>query len=503
MKQRIRNLLAGLLAALMLALGMGRASAEDQAMEETIVYENSVVEDVKAQLAGLNLEAIRAKEGLILDKDIEEIQDAVQRGALSYEELTAFYLDRIARLDKGEGGINAVIVVNREALAQARKLDGQKTPARTPMFGMPVLLKDNINTADLPTSGGTLALKDFQPAQDAPLVARLREQGAIILGKANLSELANFVDFNMPNGYSSRIGQTHNPLKPLMISPLGSSSGSAAAVALNLCAASLGTETTGSIIAPAYIHSLVGLKPTKGMISTEGVLPLSSTMDAVGPIARSVKDAVAMYNAALQDQSRQISLKEGFSLKGRRIGLLSGEENARLRAALEQQGATVVDIGWAELTQDNGFIIFHDFARDFAAYAEKHGAPVKSLKELLDFNRQDLPRRAKYGQELIEEAAAAKPGSQQKVDKLVQGLQAWVREQMQRHQLDALAFVNDQACHIPATAGFPVVTVPLGQSAQSIDPLGASFFGDAGREEQLMNLAHAFEQATKLRIRVQ
>lgn len=213
---------AALLAALLVAV-CAYSLAEETAMEERIEYDNSVAEDAAAQLKGLDLPAIRAKEGLILDKDMAQLQAAVQAGQLSYEELTAFYLDRIQRLDKGEGGINAVISLNPGALAEARRLDALRTPGRTPVFGMPVLLKDNINTRDMPTSGGTLALKDFRPAEDAPVVQQLTRQGAIILGKANLSELANFVDYRMPNGYSSVIGQTHNPLMPLMISPLGSS----------------------------------------------------------------------------------------------------------------------------------------------------------------------------------------------------------------------------------------------------------------------------------------
>ena len=256
---------AAMLAVLLVLIGISRGmTAQEMNMqpEEAIMYETDVLPVIQQQLAGLDLDSIRAKEALILEKDLADIQAAVQAGKMSYAELTAFYLDRIARYDRVEGGINAVVQVNPQAMAQARALDAARNQDKGPLYGIPVLLKDNINAKGMATSAGTHALQDYKPQDDAPVVARLMEEKAIILGKANLSELANFVDENMPNGYSSRLGQTRNPHAPGYVSPLGSSAGSAAAVAANLAPVSLGTETTGSIIAPAAIHSLVGMKPT-------------------------------------------------------------------------------------------------------------------------------------------------------------------------------------------------------------------------------------------------
>lgn len=372
-----------MLALLLLLMGISRGmSAQEEMMqaEEAIVYENDVIQSIEAQLQGMDRQALRAHAPLIMERDIADIQAAIERKELSYQDLTAFYLDRIARYDKSERGINAVIQVNPRAMEEARKLDEAAPREKGPLYGIPVLLKDNINTRDMATSAGTLALKDFVPAEDAPVVQQLKAQQAIILGKANLSELANFVDLNMPNGYSSRLGQTRNPHAPGFMSPLGSSAGSAAAVAANLAAVSLGTETTGSIIAPSSIHSLVGYKPSLGAISTQGVLPLSSSLDTLGPIAKSMKDAVTLYNAAVTKPEDQVSLKEDASLAGKRIGVLKGENSGQLAAALSKLGAVPVELNWSRAYFGNDEIITGEFARDYAAYAAAFHTPVKTLQ---------------------------------------------------------------------------------------------------------------------------
>ena len=467
--------------------------------EQAIVYENDVVATIDAQLQGIDLDAIRSKAPLIMEKSMEDIQAAIAKGDLSYAELTAFYLDRIKRFDKAAGGINSVVTINPQAMAAAKALDEHTGADKNPLYGIPVLLKDNINTNDMPTSGGTLALKDFVPADNAPVVSKLLAAKAILLGKANLSELANFVDLRMPNGYSSSLGQTHNPFAPLMMSPLGSSAGSAAAVAANLCAVSLGTETTGSIIAPAYIHSLVGFKPTKGHISTEGVLPLSSTMDTVGPITKSVKDAVALYNASLADTQHQATLNAGFSLKGKRIGVYKGDGSKALVDTLKKLGAEPVELHWDEMRFGNDFIIIHDFAADFAAYAKKHNAPVKTIEELIAYNQQDMARRAKYGQDLVVEASKAKNTSQEQSLKEVADVQAYVQQLIKEKNLDAFVFMTDLACIVPCTAGYPEITVPFGKN-EFDEPIGATFFGMANEDEKLLNIAYAFEQGTNMRL---
>lgn len=483
---------------LLMAISRGMTAQEmNMQPEEAIVYENDVAPVIQQQLHGLDLAAIRAKEALILDKDLASIQAAVAAGTLRYAELTAFYLDRIARYDKGDGGINAVVQVNPEAMARARALDAARDKDKGPLYGIPVLLKDNINAKGMATSAGTHALMNYEPKDDAPAVARLLSEQAIILGKANLSELANFVDENMPNGYSSRLGQTRNPFAPGYLSPLGSSAGSAAAVAANLAPVSLGTETTGSIIAPAAIHSLVGMKPTWGRISTEGVLPLAASLDTVGPIAKSVRDAAALYNAAVSDPAQQVVLEARPSLAGKRIGLLVGENSDQLKEALIRLGAVPVDLDWQQAYFGNEEIITGEFARDFAAFADKHGLPVKTLRDLAAYNAKDMGRRARFGQGLILEAAEADIPREQ-VQQHLAAARAFLREQAQQHQLDAFAFYNDQGCAVPCVAGAPMVTVPFGKN-QFEEPVGATFVGLPDTDQALMNLALAFEQGSSMR----
>lgn len=465
--------------------------------EERTVYENNVVKSIEKQLAGLPLEEIRKKENRILEKSIEEIQASVEKGELTYTEITAFYLDRIQRFDKSEKGLNAVVEINPSAIEEAKKLDADKNATKNPMYGIPVLVKDNINTSQMATSAGTVALKDFKPATNAPVVDNLIQNKAILLGKANLSELANFVDTRMPSGYSSRLGQTLSPFQPLRLSPSGSSTGSAVAVAANFSAVALGTETTGSIISPSAVNSIVGFKPSKDWISTEGVVPLSSTMDTVGPMTKTVKDAVALFNASVQNPSNKITLDANpDGLKNKRIGVLPGENRQKLVEALKKAGATPVDIEWNEI--DNEFILLHDFRPDFDAYAKKYGTPVKSLADLVEFNKKDLKRNAKYGQDLLEDAVDNKNEDGKRIRDLVQKTQAAIQKIWKDHQLDAIAFMNSDGVTNPCIAGYPLLTVPFGNN-EFEEPIGATFTALHGQDEALANLAFAFEAQTNAR----
>lgn len=322
---------------------------------------------IDKQLQGIDRTALRAKSDLIMEQSISQLQSAISRGQLSYADLTAFYLDRIETFHSAKTNLAAVISINPQAMAEARALDASPESDRPALSGIPVLLKDNINTKTMPTSGGTLALKDFYPSDDAGLVKQLQSQGAIILGKTNLSELANFISDKLPDGFSARGSQTLNPFDPGQLSPLGSSSGSAAAVAANLSAIALGTETTGSIIAPAHIRSLVGYKPSHGLLSTEGILPLASSMDSPGPLAKSVEDARILVNG-LVAADQQIPQPDKADLTGRRIGLWPGEHSQALRQALLQAGAEVIDLP-EPVAEDNEIIIQAEFGPDFKAYA--------------------------------------------------------------------------------------------------------------------------------------
>lgn len=468
------------------------------AKEEVIMYDNDVVKTIDSQLENLPIEEIRKKDKLIMEKSIDEIQESIKKGELTYTELTAFYLDRIKTYDKAEKGLNSVMAVNPNAISEAKKLDAEKAENKNPMYGIPVLVKDNINTKDMKTSAGTIALKDFQPSENAPVIENLIKNKAIILGKANLSELANYVDTKMPSGYSSKLGQTHNPFNPVVITPSGSSSGSAVAVAANLSAVSLGTETTGSIISPAGINSIVGFKPSKDLISTEGVVPLSSTMDTVGPMTKNVKDAVALFNASIQDESKKINLTyDAKNLANMRIGVLKGDNTEKLIEALKKAGAVPVELQIDDI--DNEFILQQDFKPDFEKYAKKYNAPVKSLAELVEFNKKDLKRNAKYGQDLIEDAAEHKGEDAEKVKKTVAETKEKLNKIMKDNNVEVIAFIDNAGVISPCIAGYPIITVPLGESAAK-EPMGATFFAQGGADEKLANTAYAFEKATQSRL---
>lgn len=248
---------------------------------------------IRQQLQDIDRAEIHAKAEVILGKNIVELQQAVAAQLLTYEQLVAFYLDRIERSIE----LNAVIEISPTIMAEAKKCDQNRPADPNLLYGMPLTLKDNIASVSMPFSVGTYYLRDFIPLKDAQLVTQLKEQGALILGKANLSELANYVSSAMPSGYSSKAGQTRNPFGPLTLTPYGSSSGSAAGVAAELSVASIGSETTGSIVAPAAIQSVVGFKPSQPAISAKGVFPLAKPLDVTGPLTKNVFDAAIIYNA--------------------------------------------------------------------------------------------------------------------------------------------------------------------------------------------------------------
>ncbi|NLD20476.1 MAG: amidase [Clostridiales bacterium] len=468
--------------------------------EEYIAYEKEKqITQVDAQLKGIDAEKVRAKKDIIMEKSIEEIQGSIAKGELTYEELTAFYLDRIKTYDAGERGINAVATINPNAIKEA-KLHDTKPVKKGSMWGIPILIKDNINTKNMTTSGGTYALKDFVPENNAEMVDELIGSGAVILGKSNLSELANHMDNKMPSGYSSKAGQTHNPFNPIKLSPLGSSSGSGAAVAANFSAVAIGTETTGSIIAPSAIHSIVGFKPTKDAVSTEGVIPLSSTMDTVGPMAKNVKDIVALYNAAIWDKSKSISQElDAEYLRGKKVGIRGDDEGGFLAKKLKACGAEVVKVELSEEGIDNDYIITQDFKTGLNNYLKTYNAPVKSLSELIDFNKNDLSRRAKYGQTLIEEANQVKDFNKAKVNKMVEEARKRIDSVLRDNGLEVIVFLDNKGVLLSSVAGYPELTVPTG-ALEGGAPTGATFIASQNEDSKLANAAYSFEQNNMARL---
>jgi amidase len=478
---------------------------------------------------------------------IAELHDAMQRGELRSEQLVAWYLDRIEEIDAPPGGLNSMIEVNPDALLIARSLDEEWAASgpRGPLHGIPVVLKGNIDTADrMHTTAGSLALADHVAPEDAFLVKRLRDAGMVILGKANLSEWANFRSNRSSSGWSSVGGQTRNPYDPTR-NPCGSSSGSAVVVAANLTMVSVGTETDGSIVCPAGMNGIVGIKPTLGLVSRTGIIPIAASQDTAGPMARTVRDAALLLTAMTgQDDAdaatdavpdATIDYAAGLAadgLAGKRIGVIrsfyGAGSNPRVSsilagsiAAMEAQGAEIVDdieisvddIGDAELT-----VLFYEFKAGLAAYFERSNAPVKSLAEVIAFNEANADEVMPFfGQDLMitadEKGGLDSPEYLEALETGRRLARARLDAALDDNQLDALVAITNgpawktdhvkgdnfkiSSSSFAAVSGYPNVTVPAGFVFDL--PVGLSLIGRPFEEQSLLEIAYAFEQATRQR----
>jgi len=482
---------------------------------------------------------------------IAELQAAMKSGKYSARSIAEKYLDRIKEIDKSGPAINSIIELNPDALAIADSLDKERREKgpRGALHGIPVLIKDNIDTADrMMTTAGSLALSGSIAPRDSFVAQRLREAGAVILGKTNLSEWANFRSSHSSSGWSGRGGQTRNPYA-LDRNPCGSSSGSGAAAAANLCAVAVGTETDGSVTCPSSINGLVGIKPTLGLVSRSGIIPIAHSQDTAGPMTRSVADAAILLGAltgidandAITSESRDraqtdyTKFLDPHGLHGARIGVARkffgfSEKVDELMAtaldAMKHLGAEIIDpadlpsmgkYGDSELQ-----VMLYEFKADLNAYLERLGpkAPVRTLKDIIDFNDRNADKEMPFfGQDLMikaqEKGPLTTPAYLQALKKdhhlsRKQGIDAV----MAKHRLDALvaptappAWPIDLANGDPsggggftgpaAVAGYPHITVPAGHVFGL--PVGISFVGKAYSEPVLIRLAFAYEQATKFR----
>jgi amidase len=484
---------------------------------------------------------------------IAELSRKMDAGELTARQLAEMYLSRIALVDEGEDGINSVIELNPDALVIAEELDAERKEGkvRGPLHGIPVLIKDNIDTFDrMTTTAGSLALEGSIALQDAFLVERLREAGALILGKTNLSEWANFRGKRSTSGWSSRGGLTRNPYA-LDRTACGSSSGSAAAVAANLCAAAIGTETDGSIICPAQTIGVVGLKPTVGLISRTGVIPIAHSQDTAGPLGRTVADVAALLGVltgvdetdaatlagdrSVYDDYTQFLDRDG--LKGARIGVarkLFGTDKRVLKIiesnleTMKSLGAELVDVELAsseEFGKTEVEVLTYEFKADLNAYLANRGrmAQVHSLEEVIKFNEENLMRVLPYfGHERMLDAQKKGPLTEDEYIQALEKNHRLTRDEgidavMVEHKLDVIvcpsggpAWMIDlingdgirswdtDATSYAAVAGYPHITVPAGYIFGL--PIGISFFAGAWDEPTLIRLAYAFEQATQVRV---
>jgi len=495
--------------------------------------------------------AAPAMPGFELDEiSISELQDGMKSGKYTARSITEKYLSRIEAIDKQGPAINSVIEINPDALALADAMDKERAAGslRGPLHGIPILIKDNIDTADrMMTTAGSLALLGWRPAQDATIVQKLRAAGAIILGKTNLSEWANIRSSHSTSGWSGRGGLTRNPYA-LDRNACGSSSGSGAAVAANLCAAAIGTETDGSIVCPSGANEIVGIKPTVGLTSRSGIIPISHTQDGAGPMARTVRDAAILLGALTGvDRSDSATLAsrgkshtdytrflDPAGLRGARIGVarkyfgFSEEVDALMNSLLEEmrkQGATLVDPAdietFGKFDDSELIVLLYELKADLNAYLSRLGrdAAVHTLKDVIDFNDKNKDREMPYfGQDLFLKAQAKGPLTEKEYVEALEKDHKLARTEgidalMEKHKLDAIvAPTAGPSCltdllngdhftggssNAAAVAGYPNINVPAGFIHGM--PVGISFFGRAWSEPMLIRLAYAFEQATRPR----
>ena len=503
----------------------------------------SVAPPPTTEMAKANL----SKAGPIESFDLFQLADGIDDGALNSEAITAAYLARIAAVDDSGPMLNAVIATFPDALDQARAMDAEIRVGkyRGPLHGLPVLVKDNIEVAGpIPTTAGSLALKGNITGRDAPLIARLREAGAVILGKTNLSEWANIRSDNSTSGWSAVGGLTKNP-HALDRNSCGSSSGSGSAMAAGLAAATIGTETDGSITCPAGVNGIVGFKPTVGLVSRRFVVPISHSQDTAGPMTRTVRDAAILLTAMAGTDPQDLATADadqwrgnyaaGLSadgLKGMRVGVLRAPnvDAARFDAAiakLEEGGAEIIilkmpNLDRQKMGQAEFKVLLAELKADLADYLQalpENHVPHKSLTDIIAFNKAHADKELAYfGQETFEladkEAGLDDPAyrdalatsrqlaadalngmlSTQKLDVIVAQTNgpAWVSTLGKGD-----AFSGPSASQLPAIAGFPHLTVPMGLSGGL--PVGLSFIGGKWHDYKVLKAGYAYEQLSKER----
>ncbi len=492
-------------------------------IQSRVLDKNELLRVIARQLEGFSEDTYRELLPLIYEQDVQTLQRYVREGRLSYELITKWYLYRIARYESDrERYLNAIVAINPNAVAEAREKDRRRPENPHPLYGMPVLVKDNINTAGMPTTAGAHVLRDNR-TDDAFIIRQIRTHGGIILGKTNLSEWANFLFFGGPNGFSAVGGQTLNPYGRRKFDSGGSSSGSGAAIAANYAVVAVGTETSGSILSPSSQHSLVGLKPTVGLLSRAGIVPISSTYDTPGPMTRTVRDAAILLSAMVgrdpEDPATARApeppvywkvLTELQDLKGFRLGAFrSFLENARYQEALEvlrSLGAEIVVFDPPEVDPEGfGEVLAADMKEDLPRYLSHYAAPpYRSLTvaDIVAYNRADSALRIPYGQGRFaqmltvsltpEELAARK---QHLHDEAVR----FFEEPMQRYRLDAVLSINNWHARLAALAHYPCLTVPMGLKENG-EPIGLTFIARPFEEARLLQMGYVFEQARKGRV---
>ncbi|MEX0290470.1 MAG: amidase family protein [Flavobacteriaceae bacterium] len=466
---------------------------------------------------------------LILEQDIPTIQAHIKSGKLTYEQLVLFYLFRIYKYELDNATtLNTVITLNDKVVEEARKLDqikdGGSSERQHPIYGMPVLLKDNINTSGMKTTAGSIALRENE-TEDAFIVKKLKEHGALILGKVNLSEWAYFMCSGCPVGYSAIGGQTLNPYGRRIFETGGSSSGSGTSMAANYAVAAVGTETSGSILSPSSQNSVVGLKPTVGLLSRSGIVPISSTLDTPGPMTRNVVDNGILLDAMMGfDEADEASVQTSWQgewytapedsarLKGKRFGVFKNlmESDSIYKHTidnLKKAGASIFEFVPPEVEMEGFISILNiDMKNDLPKYLEAHirdrdAIKVSGIADLVVFNNEDSLTRIPYGHALFE-GILADTTTSEGLDTIKKTLEkngrTFFNEAMNKYQLDAILSINNYHAGYAAVAKYPALTVPMGFKTTG-EPISITFIGKQFQEGKLLHLGKAFEAAYPMR----
>lgn len=490
-------------------------------IQSQILNKNDIWKNVSDQIKNFSEEDYQRLKPLILEQNIPTIQSHVQSGDLTYEELTQWYLYRIVKYENNKDKmLNAIIAINPNAVSEAREKDKIKSVENHPIYGMPILIKDNANVEGMPTTAGAHFLKN-NIAANAFIVKRLKEKGAIILGKTNLSEWANFLFIGGPNGFSAIGGQTLNAYGRRIFDSGGSSSGSGVAMAANYAAAAVGTETSGSILSPSSKSSLVGLKPTVGLLSRNGIVPLSGTLDTPGPMTRNVIDNAILLSAMIgEDPDDFVTMNNPKNKKyledletGTVQGLRFGVNKSLLTDSIYKLnvekivllGGITIEFEPVSINFD-GFddLLSADMRLDLPNYLAKYAhedITLRTMKEIVEYNKQDSLIRIPYGQARFEGATTV----DLKPEELIQlrtrlhseGIR-YFETPIVEHQLDAILSIDNQNAGYAAAAKYPCLIVPMGYTKTG-QPTGLTFIARPFEEDKLLKMGYAFEQATKLR----
>lgn len=486
-------------------------------IQSKILDMNAVFQPFQKELSQFSEADYTSLKPLILEKSIPVIQQAIKEEKLNYEKLTLFYLYRIGKFESDSTKyLNAIISLNPNVIEEARQKDRERKEqniSNESIFGMPILLKDNINTDNLPTTAGALALQD-NTTKNAFIVEKLKENGALILGKVNLSEWAYYFCSGCPLGYSAMGGQTLNPYGRKVFETGGSSAGSGVATAANYAVATIGTETAGSITSPSSQNSVVGLKPTIGILSRSGIVPISSTLDTPGPMTKSVVDNYILFKAMLgldaTDKkskkfdvvSEELNLVE---LKGRRLGVFTSLlEDPVYKQTIDKLKETGVDIVELSPEQESleGFLklLNIDMKHDLPHYLEGKSVGITSVLDVITFNKKDSLIRAPYGQQLFE-GIVKDTTTLEELEKVKSSLMTNSRKYFaafKSDNLDAILSINNYHSAYSAVAEYPNLTIPMGYK-ETGEPMNLTLIGKPKSEFTLLSLGLSIENLTKIR----